>query len=561
MKEAVMKRERILRFCFLANLFALSVHSQQMITPESGNFVVNNEFDTGRNSWVLKKYNRADATWGISADSLLSGKNSMVIRCRKGATQVADIQFNSTISYYLKGCYTLDFMAMSSVNHTIRLQIEETYLQRGVVWESPDIQLTPEPAHYGPYTYRHRIENGGYRIKFLLGGQDGVDVILDSVSAVMTMDPEDSLFGERFIGRYHTFEETTMPYHLYVPQPLETSATYPIVLAIHGGFQDGWILEHSHIYFRSAAVWADSANQAKWPCFILAPHYLPGMSWWNMDWINAHSGRYSPDETPMTGALATVSDMLDSLIGEFPVDTNRIYVTGYSDGGSATWDLISRFPHRFAAAVPMAGINDSSQVHKLLHLPVWNFHGQLDETIPVEFSRWMARAFETAGRRVVYTHSRDGVPVVDPDSLMNEELAKGATLLYTEYPGGKHGNCIDGYGLPQLLPWVFSQSKDKQSGVAGRSSDGSEMKFSLFQNYPNPFNASTTIRFVIPRKQRVTLKVFDLLGREAATLEDGILPAGGHSAAFDASGLASGVYVARLESGGFTDRKKVVVIK
>ncbi|MFA3784145.1 T9SS type A sorting domain-containing protein [Melioribacteraceae bacterium 4301-Me] len=85
--------------------------------------------------------------------------------------------------------------------------------------------------------------------------------------------------------------------------------------------------------------------------------------------------------------------------------------------------------------------------------------------------------------------------------------------------------------------------------------------FTLYQNYPNPFNPSTTIRFSLPQREHVTLKVFDILGREVAILVDGELNPGEHSVVFDASSLPSGVYFYRLQTGGYVQQRKMVVVK
>jgi hypothetical protein len=91
----------------------------------------------------------------------------------------------------------------------------------------------------------------------------------------------------------------------------------------------------------------------------------------------------------------------------------------------------------------------------------------------------------------------------------------------------------------------------------------------LWQNYPNPFNPSTTIRFILPQRSHVTLKIFDLLGREVTTLVNEWKEAGTHNIAFDIrpdkSGtfaiLLSGVYFYRLQAGGFIETKKLLVLK
>ncbi|HXX63573.1 MAG TPA: LamG-like jellyroll fold domain-containing protein, partial [Bacteroidota bacterium] len=86
----------------------------------------------------------------------------------------------------------------------------------------------------------------------------------------------------------------------------------------------------------------------------------------------------------------------------------------------------------------------------------------------------------------------------------------------------------------------------------------------LLQNYPNPFNPSTTIAFAVPgflARHRVSLRVFDVLGRQVAMLFDGPLPAGRYSVPWAAGGLASGVYLCRLESGGTVRVEKMVLMK
>jgi len=85
--------------------------------------------------------------------------------------------------------------------------------------------------------------------------------------------------------------------------------------------------------------------------------------------------------------------------------------------------------------------------------------------------------------------------------------------------------------------------------------------YSLAQNYPNPFNPVTKINFALPKQGLVTLRVYDVLGREVSTLVNEVKQAGSYSVDFDASMLSSGVYFYRIESGSFTDIKRMVLIK
>ncbi len=87
------------------------------------------------------------------------------------------------------------------------------------------------------------------------------------------------------------------------------------------------------------------------------------------------------------------------------------------------------------------------------------------------------------------------------------------------------------------------------------------LEFALEQNYPNPFNPSTVIRYQIPEVSQVMLKVFDLLGREVATLVNEAKEPGTFSVQWNASGVASGVYLYRLQVGGFVETRKMCVIR
>jgi hypothetical protein len=85
--------------------------------------------------------------------------------------------------------------------------------------------------------------------------------------------------------------------------------------------------------------------------------------------------------------------------------------------------------------------------------------------------------------------------------------------------------------------------------------------FKLEQNYPNPFNPSTKIEFSIPAQSQVELKVFNILGQEVSTLVNESLKAGNHVVTFDASRLATGVYLYRIKAGSFVSTKKMLLLK
>jgi hypothetical protein len=85
--------------------------------------------------------------------------------------------------------------------------------------------------------------------------------------------------------------------------------------------------------------------------------------------------------------------------------------------------------------------------------------------------------------------------------------------------------------------------------------------FVLHQNYPNPFNPSTTIRYGLPSRSQVVLTVYNTLGQQVATLVQGEQEAGYHETVFDASALASGVYLYRLTAGSYVKTRKLVLVR
>ena len=99
------------------------------------------------------------------------------------------------------------------------------------------------------------------------------------------------------------------------------------------------------------------------------------------------------------------------------------------------------------------------------------------------------------------------------------------------------------------------------SAVATEEATEQPRTHSLAANYPNPFNPATTLQYTLAEPAHVTLRVFDLLGREVALLADGMQAAGTHTLAFDATGLAGGVYLYRLEAGAFQQTRTMTLVK
>ena len=137
-------------------------------------------------------------------------------------------------------------------------------------------------------------------------------------------------------------------------------------------------------------------------------------------------------------------------------------------------------------------------------------------------------------------------------------LSKGLDTIFSV------GNSVDGDGNPSIGdeynfgPNFVVKLVDT---VVSVPESPRPLTFHLYQNYPNPFNPTTIIKYQIPSAKRVSLKVFDVLGREVATLVDRMMDAGEHSVQLDASGLSSGVYYYQMVTGTFTQTRKLVILR
>jgi len=135
-------------------------------------------------------------------------------------------------------------------------------------------------------------------------------------------------------------------------------------------------------------------------------------------------------------------------------------------------------------------------------------------------------------------------------------------VAYTVGRGTDHLNSIT--VARETVEYIHEEYERNFSTIVGVEEEEKELlpsSFTLYQNYPNPFNPSTRIKYQVASTAKVNLIVYDILGREIATLVNEIKPVGTHEVEFDASELPSGIFFYRLQSGNFTLTKKMMVIK
>ena len=221
----------------------------------------------------------------------------------------------------------------------------------------------------------------------------------------------------------------TLPYRIFVPEDYSEEYAYPVVLLLHGAGERGTDneaqLKHvvSNLYVKKTSPF--------YHAIVIVPQCPANMQWVDTPWAN---GNYSIENVPISKPMTAVVELLDSVIETYSVNTDRQYVTGLSMGGFGTWDLIMRYPDRFAAAIPYCGGADPSQAENLAKIPIWTFHDTQDTSVPVSGTQEVVAAIKAAG---------------------------GTLITYKETTGLGHNVWSSGSQTPSLSTWLFEQRKDK----------------------------------------------------------------------------------------------------
>jgi predicted peptidase len=207
------------------------------------------------------------------------------------------------------------------------------------------------------------------------------------------------------------------------PEKAIETMRYPLIIFLHGAGERGNDNEIQIIHIKK--LFLDENNKEKYPAFVIAPQCPIGKRWVETNWaVSKHHMPKQPSET-----ITLVMKLIDDMLEKYPIDPTRIYVTGLSMGGFGTWDIICRYPDKFAAAIPICGGGDVGKANLLTDIPVWAFHGSADNVVKVNLSRDMIKAIKDLG----------GNP------------------KYTEYKGVGHNSWENAYKEEALLEWLFKQ--------------------------------------------------------------------------------------------------------
>jgi predicted peptidase len=237
---------------------------------------------------------------------------------------------------------------------------------------------------------------------------------------------------------------TELNYRFFEPKT-ESDKKYPLVLFLHGTGERGSDNETQLLAYEGALVWAKPEQQSKNPCYVIAPQAPmadKATSFWT-------------DEPVYSMVLSLIKEAID----KYPIDANRIYITGLSNGGTGTWYIAGTNTDLFAAAVPICGRSNRSFGNRtclpeigtvclyvpanseilsaVKDMPIWVLHAADDPICDVRNSR---------------------------DAVENIKALGGTSINYTEFNAGTvkpygHAAWAPAYENNDMITWLFEQSK------------------------------------------------------------------------------------------------------
>ncbi|MGD2095148.1 MAG: prolyl oligopeptidase family serine peptidase [Phycisphaerales bacterium] len=212
----------------------------------------------------------------------------------------------------------------------------------------------------------------------------------------------------------HIFEKTIVKnlscdYLLFLPEDYgKEEKQWPLMMFLHGAGERGSDLNKVKVHGPPKIV----EYKKDFPFIVISPQ-CPEDDWW-------------PEKSEV------LINLLDDIVAQYDVDTERIYLTGLSMGGFGTWALAYKYPERFAAIAPICGGGGRFMAYKLKDMPVWVFHGAKDKVVPLKESEDMVDAIREYG---------------------------GSAKL-TVYPEAGHDSWTETYDNQELYEWFLEYRKN-----------------------------------------------------------------------------------------------------
>jgi len=238
-----------------------------------------------------------------------------------------------------------------------------------------------------------------------------IDIILILSTFILVIDTSFAQYknvtGKNILQKFHREVSQTYEtnYFIYLPEGYESdSKQWPLVLFLHGAGERG-----ADIEFVKRNGPPKLVEEGRSFPFILVSPQCPERTIWDNKLLIA---------------------LLDEIESKYNIDKSRVYLTGLSMGGHATWSLAIQYPERFAAIIPVCARGYSQDVYVLKDVPVWVFHGEKDDIVPITDGEKMVRALREAGGNV----------------------------MFTIYPEANHDAWTETYNNLEIYEWLLSHS-------------------------------------------------------------------------------------------------------
>lgn len=195
--------------------------------------------------------------------------------------------------------------------------------------------------------------------------------------------------------------------HLPDDYDADPGRLWPLVLFLHGSGERGSDLDLAAVH--GPPRLADDGHE--FPFILVTPQCGESSQW--------------------VAEVSTLSGLIDEVVSMLRVDPARISVTGLSMGGFGTWSLAVRYPDRFAAIAPICGGLWMQSAAPIRHLPVWAFHGDADDVVPISAT----------------------------EEITSELRSLDADVRFTRYAGVGHDSWTETYDNPELYDWLLSHRR------------------------------------------------------------------------------------------------------
>lgn len=215
--------------------------------------------------------------------------------------------------------------------------------------------------------------------------------------------------AEKYNYGQHYYQ--SLRYGLFKPDSYDPKKLYPLIVYLHG----------SRDTVSRDMSWYQPQVQKEHPAFVLTPKCENPDQGWGNTWKEGH-----------TAATAKTLRLIDSLVGVYNIDRDRLYLFGISMGGFGVFSIVAKEKGKFAAAYAVCGGSDVKAASKLMDTPLWIFHGDADDIVPVRLSRDVFKEIIRLG---------------------------GKNVRYTEYPDVKHNSWENVAQEKTLEPWLFAQKR------------------------------------------------------------------------------------------------------